>query len=845
MNYVQPKVFDITKHRPAVLLVGNGLNRCMGDDTTWDNAILKLAKDDAILDKIKRLDYSIRATVTADEDDSKRWQRYVKLFDNEFKYFDNPLLKSLLRVPFDAVLTTNYTYELENALDENFPRSDHKEEWVCTTAANISTGKQPDSVRLLNTFNRLKNEDGKNVDIWHIHGEVSDPASMILTHEEYGRLVTELVREEDRENNEGEILFDSWQDYFVYGDLYILGQGVNFAEFDLWWMLSRRRREKTGMGRTFYYAPQQADKRFTDVEEALDQIGVKIDNCGVTLPLKDTKSQDEMDQIFRDFYNTAAERIQNKIEHPLPLDTELLIEYRERTLKNETKTNKLRLLYQLAITKVFSPGEIDEHGNFIPWLYGYGDEDPFMLMLFSTKDAYDDDGENLYELTGLEALNLTENNSEIQIIGLDAFNPNGGTFFSLAQAEFMRKDPEWLRKQVEEADEKDLARRKNNIKAASEAKHYISSFISNCKFDDSLEQVWSDIDSMGYFNYEMILHEEEVQWTSPKWAKPGDIVFFSHTQNSKSVITRLKTELKKRKEEISEERYKATERELNRALENYEKYGRKIFAIGQVVEKTEKIEEDDPFYGDFSLLNTKSRKFSSITNIFQLKHPVSIDDYKDFIAISKTSSITPVYGDKFTRLRDLICEKNQDMENIPMYFLKSTAAEGDLADLSGHRWMNIEKTTRENFKTKVQYQSFYTDYLLKTIGDTNEFGLRCRYRKSGMDDAFMDNVITFGKRLLPVKIFIGVSDDSQAIESLEKYCHAAEIVLSDGKIVQSPKIYSDNVLVIDQENISLYDSKTRLIHQLQNLDDLKTGDDILTLKEKLTDALIDSETSED
>ena len=36
MNYGKPKVFDITKQRPSVLLVGNGLNRCMGDTNTWD-----------------------------------------------------------------------------------------------------------------------------------------------------------------------------------------------------------------------------------------------------------------------------------------------------------------------------------------------------------------------------------------------------------------------------------------------------------------------------------------------------------------------------------------------------------------------------------------------------------------------------------------------------------------------------------------------------------------------------------------------------------------------------------------------------------------------------------------
>ena len=72
MNYVQPKVFDITKHRPAVLLVGNGLNRCMGDTNTWLNAILRLTKDDGILDSDKDMNYSIRATVTTDENEADR-----------------------------------------------------------------------------------------------------------------------------------------------------------------------------------------------------------------------------------------------------------------------------------------------------------------------------------------------------------------------------------------------------------------------------------------------------------------------------------------------------------------------------------------------------------------------------------------------------------------------------------------------------------------------------------------------------------------------------------------------------------------------------------------------------
>lgn len=885
MKYVQPKVFDITKHRPAVLLVGNGLNRCAGDDTTWDNAILKLAKDDAILDKIKRLDYSIRATVTADENDEKRWSRYVKLFDNDFKYFDNPLLKNLLKVPFDAVLTTNYTYELENALDGNYPCSDHKEDWACTTAANYISGKQPDSVRLLNTFNRLKNEDGRDVDIWHIHGEVRDPASMILTHEEYGRLVTELVREEENEHNEGEILFDSWQDYFVYGDLYILGQGVDFAEFDLWWMLSRRRREKTGHGRTIYFAPKPFSPKHTgsDTEivarmlpddlinnetvkalqerikeltfenqqlkdnnpriiEALDQIGVKIDNCGVTLPEWGTKSQEELNLIFRDFYKTAMARITDKILHPLPLDTEILIDYREKAAKNGTKTNKLRLMYQLAKTTVLIPGDKDADGCIHPWLYRYQGEDPFMLMIFSTRDAYDGDIEDLHEITGLKALDLAESTSRAEVIILDPFSLYGDVWLPLRQAEYMRKDPEWLKSYVESADERDLARKKNNINKASEEAHSVSAFISNCIFDGSLEEVWSDIENQGCFNYEMMLHQDEVQWTSPHWAKPGDIIFFSHAQKVRSQITKMLSKLKSVKDSISEERYNRTERELKRALENYDKYGRKIFAIGQVVEETEEIASDDPFYEDPSLYHFQSRNFSCITNIFELKHPVSTDDFKDFISINMFGSITNVFGEKFTQLQKLILEKNKDMgDEIPYYFRKSTPAPIAPVDLNEENWLLLDSGYRSKFTLKHKYQKYYTDYVLKSIGDTKKIDIQCRYSKPGQDDAFMDNVILFDKRRLPVKIFVEDIRTDKDLEILENYCHASEIFISNDKPVCPPKIYTDKVLVIDKKQISVYDSLKQKIRPVQQLDELKTVEDLTALKQKLSAALSSSE----
>ena len=859
MNFVKPKVFDITKKRPAVLLVGNGLNRCMGDDTTWDNAILKLAKDDAILDKIKRLDYSIRATVTADEDNSKRWSRYVKLFDNDFKYFDNPLLKNLLCVPFDAVLTTNYTYELENALDKNFPRSNHKESWACTTAAADSK-KRPDSARYLNTFNRLKNKAGKDVDIWHIHGEVREPASMILTHEEYGRLVTELVKEEQEKlgQNTGNIRFDSWQDYFVYGDLYILGQGVNFAEFDLWWMLSRRRREKTGHGRMIYYAPQQPDEKFTPVEEALDQIGVFVNNCGLKLPIRNNDTSDKLNSIYQQFYSKACESINQKIQNPIPVDTEKLIEYRDKLHKIWSKVNYLRLLFQLSKTTVYVPFS-NEYGGKISWalrntrirnstpvLYHYyseneeNDEDRLFLPVYSTKSESPEKEGFDYELrpmTGIEALRIAHSTQEADMIWLD---PNNEMCCQIEciKADLMLKDPDLLEKSVYEAEERDLMRRKNNALSASEEFHYIRSYITNNSFPESLDTVKNFVTGQGYFSYESVYYEPEVEWTTGKDGQPGDIVFFLHTRAAKTNITRLQTELKKQQSILSKKDYDLLDQALKKASDNFDRIGGKIYAVGQVLAPAyEDDDPDDPFYIDPKDWGYRSRDLTTVGNIFILDNPVSMDDFTDFIFLSRGGDHTTVVGENFSKLKKLILNHNKDQNNIPMYFLKSTALPPEFSEINDDNWMSVTEEYRQKASSKTEFSSFYADYLLKELSESGEFWSGCRFKKTGETDAYMENVILFGGYYLPVKILFYPDDMKNAPKILQKACHASQIMLTKEKIIDPSQFYPDHVLILDRESVLLYDANIGEICPLSRQDGLRTAEDVKALKDRLSEKL--------
>lgn len=279
------KVFDMDTRRPQVLLLGNGLTYNTG--VPWPNLIQKVAKDRTICGKYEKKDSTGKAvgfhvpnTVltlsTSETDDIQRHQKYGEALKCS-AYTPNAWLSRLLSSPFDAVLTTNYTYELEAELHLEYPAltAEGKRKYAYTT------GDTRDAKYLLRTYNRL----GKH-DIWHIHGELRRPSSIILSHDEYARLVHHILaynesRGRDYEKYKNELKFKSWVDYFLVGDVYTLGLGLDFSEFDLWWLLGRRLRERAGCGKLIFYEPEKTDNHYKLL--ALQDAGVEVRSCGVII----------------------------------------------------------------------------------------------------------------------------------------------------------------------------------------------------------------------------------------------------------------------------------------------------------------------------------------------------------------------------------------------------------------------------------------------------------------------------------------------------------------------------------------------------------------------------------
>lgn len=304
-KYKQYKKFDLTHKRPQVLLLGNGLSRQIG----WKQFIESVANKDIekyYKDKEPQLPNLILTSTVTDIDDSTRQSRYIKSL-SDYKCNPSEQIKRLLNINFDAILTTNYTYELEYNLKSGY----------CSISANTkreryakTTESEYDSKYFIHTFNRVSNGEISQ-DIWHIHGEQRRKSSLVLTHDEYARLMGQIIDYNNGIRNKfyyyyDNLKFKSWIDYFVMGDLYILGQGFDFAEFDLWWLLLRRIRERAETGKIIFYEPEKKDNKYKLL--ALEDLGVKTETFGCTI-----NTSKDIDQQYKNFYDEAISDIQEKV----------------------------------------------------------------------------------------------------------------------------------------------------------------------------------------------------------------------------------------------------------------------------------------------------------------------------------------------------------------------------------------------------------------------------------------------------------------------------------------------------------------------------------------------------
>lgn len=260
---------------PEVILTGNGpcISCCKESTQVLMKEILgRFRKENNGLTykDIERLPFPMQVVAASnDHVDIACEMIREKMISLEY-YKKDDLFKSLLDINSDAILTTNYSYDYEMVLDKDFFKHSSRYEAITSACGRYKTGKNKgnyyrESKEQLHSFYRFDISSGQK-NIWHIHGEAKNKNSIVLGHYYYSSLLASYISEnkkyKDRWKNAEDMVLSpkSWIDYFIFGNVYILGFAMDFGEYDLWWLLNRKKREVSRPhGRTVFFVNELED----------------------------------------------------------------------------------------------------------------------------------------------------------------------------------------------------------------------------------------------------------------------------------------------------------------------------------------------------------------------------------------------------------------------------------------------------------------------------------------------------------------------------------------------------------------------------------------------------------
>ena len=347
----------------------------------------------------------------------------------------------------------------------------------------------------------------------------------------------------------------------------------------------------------------------------------------------------------------------------------------------------------------------------------------------------------------------------------------------------------------------------------------VQAFLNNISFPKSLDELEFFADG---FNVEEILTVSETEWTAPKWAVEGDIVFFFHAKTAIQWIRKLETKLKSEKTFLPAEKAQKLESALNRARRLYKKYGGKIFAVGRVSGRPVYDSQDDD-----EIYHWNSKFYAKIDEIFVLRQPIDISEFSDFLMVSRQSAITPVVGDDFEHLKALTAAKNE----IPDYLADSKAIPLPLAKINAENWLEVTKAYRRAFPLEIQFRRFYVDYFLRVFGERKTFLSECECYRQGRRTGFADNAVKLRGKWCFVEVKLNIKTEAHLQDQLKKYCQVEAVLLKEERTLQQEKIWQNTVLVIDTENMYLYHLQENRLTVIKSLDEVQGEGDIIRIRE--------------
>jgi len=158
----------------------------------------------------------------------------------------NQFHKQVMSMGFQNILTTNYDYCLEKACSNNWERSSTAQETLYSLfRRNISNG----------------------VNVWHIHGELGNPKSIMIGHDQYtgysqkiSNFLSAGVPTESKERKRKPYISkfskkasksdtENWVDLFIEDEVHMIGFSLDYTENHLWSLISRKNKLRKKYGK--------------------------------------------------------------------------------------------------------------------------------------------------------------------------------------------------------------------------------------------------------------------------------------------------------------------------------------------------------------------------------------------------------------------------------------------------------------------------------------------------------------------------------------------------------------------------------------------------------------------
>ena len=173
----------------------------------------------------------------------------------------NEIHKKIMQIKnVDTIITTNYDYTLETSLVSKFyPISKSKKKAV-------------EKIYRITTCNKVANKY-----VWHIHGELNYPRSIVLGQNMYTRIIGKIQEyfSCDTFLQEGQ----SWIDAMFMSEVHMFGFGLDYSELDIWSILNARVRyyhKHKQPNKVFFYLYSFTPDEVMDLETTLESYQIKV-----------------------------------------------------------------------------------------------------------------------------------------------------------------------------------------------------------------------------------------------------------------------------------------------------------------------------------------------------------------------------------------------------------------------------------------------------------------------------------------------------------------------------------------------------------------------------------------